>query len=88
MVLSDFNKPLIMDKIHLDNPQGNEVIIKILAAGMCGTDLGISRGIELKPGFQFNFNTARPFIFPCLRSCNARFASSRRYSFDSIFILF
>lgn len=52
MVLSSFNKPLIKDKIHLDDPQGNQVIIKILAAGMCGTDLGISRGIELKPGFK------------------------------------
>jgi D-arabinose 1-dehydrogenase len=52
MVLFNFNKPLIKDKIYLDNPQGSQVIIKILAAGMCGTDLGISRGIELKPGFK------------------------------------
>lgn len=52
MVLEDFNKPLVKKSIEIKEPVGEEVVIKILAAGMCGTDLGISRGIELKPGFK------------------------------------
>lgn len=52
MVLEDFNKPLVKKSIEIKEPVGEEVVIKILASGMCGTDLGISRGIELKPGFK------------------------------------
>ncbi|MEM3192839.1 MAG: NAD(P)-dependent alcohol dehydrogenase [Candidatus Parvarchaeota archaeon] len=52
MVLSKFNEPLTLQKLQIGEPHGREVIIKILAAGMCGTDFAISQGIELKPGFK------------------------------------
>jgi len=44
MVLRDFGQSLIMTDVPTPAPRGSEVLLKVKAAGVCGTDLKIARG--------------------------------------------
>ncbi|MHB8986417.1 MAG: alcohol dehydrogenase catalytic domain-containing protein [Eubacteriales bacterium] len=44
MVLEEYGKPLVLKEVDIKNPGPNEVLIKIKACGMCGTDLKIAAG--------------------------------------------
>ena len=43
-VLYEFNTPLKVEEVTLDDPQANEVLVKLAACGVCHTDLGIIKG--------------------------------------------
>jgi alcohol dehydrogenase, propanol-preferring len=44
MVLRDFEQPLTLEERPIPTPRGAEVLLKVRAAGVCGTDLKIARG--------------------------------------------
>lgn len=44
MVLHEFGQPLVAEELPVREPVGSEVLLKVLAAGVCGTDLKIARG--------------------------------------------
>ena len=49
MVLHEFGQPLVSEDLPIRDPVGSEVLIKVLAAGVCGTDLKIARGRNRNP---------------------------------------
>jgi D-arabinose 1-dehydrogenase-like Zn-dependent alcohol dehydrogenase len=44
MVLREFEKPMALEEKSVRDPIGSEVVLKVGAAGVCGTDLKIARG--------------------------------------------
>ncbi|PHO08100.1 alcohol dehydrogenase [Thermoanaerobacterium thermosaccharolyticum] len=44
MVLEEFNKPLVMREFELKLPEDGELLVKIEAAGVCGSDAHIFKG--------------------------------------------
>jgi D-arabinose 1-dehydrogenase-like Zn-dependent alcohol dehydrogenase len=44
MVLREFGQPLSLEELPTPKPRGAEVLLKVRAAGVCGTDLKIARG--------------------------------------------
>jgi len=44
MVLEEYGKPLVLNEIDIPKPGPHEVLVKIKACGMCGTDLKIAAG--------------------------------------------
>ncbi len=44
MVLREYEQPLVLEDIPTRDPIGSEVVLKVGAAGVCGTDLKIARG--------------------------------------------
>ncbi len=44
MVLRDFERPLTLEELPTPKPRGAEVLLKVKAAGVCGTDLKIAHG--------------------------------------------
>lgn len=49
-VLGDFGKPLVIEDIPVPEPQADEVLIEVLACGVCHSDLHIIEGDQ--PGFR------------------------------------
>ena len=43
-VMYETNKPLKVEKVTLDEPQANEVLVKIMATGVCHSDLHFMKG--------------------------------------------
>jgi 2-desacetyl-2-hydroxyethyl bacteriochlorophyllide A dehydrogenase len=43
-VLKEFNKDLVIEDVPLPRPEPNEVLIKVRASGLCGSDLHIQEG--------------------------------------------
>jgi S-(hydroxymethyl)glutathione dehydrogenase/alcohol dehydrogenase len=43
-VLYEVGKPLVIEEVELDEPQANEVLIKLEAVGVCHTDLSFMKG--------------------------------------------
>ncbi len=43
-ILYETNKPLKVEKVTLDEPQTNEVLVKIMATGVCHSDLHFMKG--------------------------------------------
>lgn len=48
-ILEQLNTPLIVEEIELDDPVDNEVLIKMVASGVCHTDLHCIKGDLLTP---------------------------------------
>ena len=44
MVLKEFNKPLSLEEVEKPHYGENDVLVKVKAAGLCGTDLKIQQG--------------------------------------------
>jgi propanol-preferring alcohol dehydrogenase len=44
MVLREYNQPLVLEERSLRDPAGSEVLLRVRAAGVCGTDLKLFRG--------------------------------------------
>ncbi|HHW01751.1 MAG TPA: alcohol dehydrogenase catalytic domain-containing protein [Thermoanaerobacterales bacterium] len=44
MVLKDFNKPLIPEEIEIPDLRENEILVRIKAAGVCGSDVHMWKG--------------------------------------------
>ena len=44
-VLEEFKKELVIKKIPIPVPKRGEVLIKVRASGLCGTDLHIQDGL-------------------------------------------
>jgi threonine dehydrogenase-like Zn-dependent dehydrogenase len=44
MVLEEFNKPLVPREFEVEPLREGQVLVKVLAAGVCGSDVHISRG--------------------------------------------
>src|SRR5512143_4132994 len=44
MVLREFEKPLVLEERLVRDPVGSEVLLRVGAAGVCGTDLKLYRG--------------------------------------------
>ena len=40
-VLYDFNAPLIVEEVELEEPRGGEIRVKMVAAGICHSDLAV-----------------------------------------------
>jgi len=50
MVISDFNKPWELRELADPRPSPGQVLIRVHASGMCGTDLHVHHGVfPLKP---------------------------------------
>jgi NDMA-dependent alcohol dehydrogenase len=48
-VLNEINTPLKIDDVSLDDPQQNEVLVKIVATGVCHSDLHFMKGEMPQP---------------------------------------
>ncbi|MGI6433657.1 MAG: alcohol dehydrogenase catalytic domain-containing protein [Sphaerochaetaceae bacterium] len=44
MVLNQYNAPLVEDRRAIPSPKRNEILLKVEAAGICGTDVKITTG--------------------------------------------
>lgn len=44
MILEEYNQPLIEKEFDLIDPPGGEILVKILAAGVCGSDVHMWKG--------------------------------------------
>ncbi len=47
-VLYDYNTPMVIEQVQLDDPGPNEVLVKMVASGVCRSDLHVLKG-EWKP---------------------------------------
>jgi len=43
-LIREYGKPLVIEEIPTPKPQGNQVLIRVLAAGICHTDVHVWRG--------------------------------------------
>jgi S-(hydroxymethyl)glutathione dehydrogenase / alcohol dehydrogenase len=48
-VLYEYNKPLVVEEVDLDPPGPGEVLVEIMAAGLCHTDLSVMQGVLTVP---------------------------------------
>ena len=39
VILEEYNKPLLIDEITMDDPDPDQVIVKLYASGICGSQL-------------------------------------------------
>ena len=45
-VLEEFGKPLVVQELELDEPEGHEVLVRLVACGVCHTDLYTASGVD------------------------------------------
>jgi S-(hydroxymethyl)glutathione dehydrogenase/alcohol dehydrogenase len=45
-VLEEFGEPLVVQELELDDPKGNEVLVRLVACGVCHTDLYTASGVD------------------------------------------
>ena len=45
-VLEEFGKPLVVGDVELDDPKGHEVLVRLVACGVCHTDLYTASGVD------------------------------------------
>jgi len=45
-VLEEFGKPLVVQELELDEPKGHEVLVRLVACGVCHTDLYTASGVD------------------------------------------
>jgi S-(hydroxymethyl)glutathione dehydrogenase/alcohol dehydrogenase len=48
-VAYEWNKPLVIDELQLDEPQAGEVLVQFKAAGICHSDLSVINGVVPLP---------------------------------------
>ena len=48
-VLYEANTPLRVEEVTVDDPQDHEVLVKMVATGVCHSDLGIIKGENTSP---------------------------------------
>jgi len=48
-VLYEYNTPLIIETLELDDPKENEVLVQFRVAGLCHSDLSIIKGVPFPP---------------------------------------
>lgn len=48
-VLYQFNLPLVIERVHLDDPGPNDVVVKMAASGVCRSDYHVMRGETPRP---------------------------------------
>ena len=45
-VLEEFGKPLVVEELELEEPRGNEALVRLVACGVCHTDLYTASGVD------------------------------------------
>jgi S-(hydroxymethyl)glutathione dehydrogenase / alcohol dehydrogenase len=45
-VLEQFGEPLVVQELELDEPKGHEVLVRLVACGVCHTDLYTASGVD------------------------------------------
>ena len=45
-VLESFGEPLVVQDVELDDPKGHEVLVRLVACGVCHTDLYTASGVD------------------------------------------
>jgi S-(hydroxymethyl)glutathione dehydrogenase / alcohol dehydrogenase len=45
-VLEEFGRPLVVQELELDDPKGHEVLVRLVACGVCHTDLYTASGVD------------------------------------------
>ena len=45
-VLEEFGEPLVVQELELDEPKGHEVLVRLVACGVCHTDLYTASGVD------------------------------------------
>jgi S-(hydroxymethyl)glutathione dehydrogenase/alcohol dehydrogenase len=45
-VLEEFGEPLVVGDVELDDPKGHEVLVRLVACGVCHTDLYTASGVD------------------------------------------
>src|SRR5688500_304002 len=45
-VLEQFGEPLVVQELELDEPKGHEVLVRLVACGVCHTDLFTASGVD------------------------------------------
>src|SRR3982074_129563 len=45
-VLEEFGKPLVIQELALAEPKGREVLVRLVACGVCHTDLFTASGVD------------------------------------------
>ena len=43
-VLYEYNAPMVIEEVQLDDPGPNEVLVKMAASGVCRSDLHVMKG--------------------------------------------
>jgi threonine dehydrogenase-like Zn-dependent dehydrogenase len=59
-VLYDINTPLKIEDVTLDDPQENEILVKLEATGVCHSDLHFMQGDMPMPGEGGAMRNHRP----------------------------
>ena len=49
-VLRDWHTPLTLETVSLENPKADEVLVRVVASGLCGSDLHLTEGKLEIPG--------------------------------------
>ena len=44
-VLKEFHKPLVIEEMDIPTPGGDEVLVKVMASGLCLSDAHIQDGV-------------------------------------------
>jgi S-(hydroxymethyl)glutathione dehydrogenase / alcohol dehydrogenase len=45
-VLEEFGQPLVVQELELDDPKGHEVLVRLVACGVCHTDMYTASGVD------------------------------------------
>ena len=45
-VLEEFGKPLVVQEVELEDPGAGEVLVRLVACGVCHTDLYTASGVD------------------------------------------
>jgi S-(hydroxymethyl)glutathione dehydrogenase/alcohol dehydrogenase len=45
-VLESFGEPLVVQELELDDAKGHEVLVRLVACGVCHTDLYTASGVD------------------------------------------
>src|SRR3954454_23472215 len=45
-VLEEFGKPLVLDQVDLAEPRAGEVLVRLVACGVCHTDMYTASGVD------------------------------------------
>ena len=48
-ILHEFNKPLTIEEVEVAEPQVGEILVRILASGICHSDLSAYHGFWMSP---------------------------------------
>jgi Zn-dependent alcohol dehydrogenase len=58
-ILDELNKPLTIDEVEIGDPKQGEVLVRMVASGVCHTDVSVMHGILPSPTQKLDSSEAR-----------------------------